>query len=186
MAPCGNRTFRAPRYLGIVAILACCWGSLVGCAGYRFGAASLYPPEIRTVHVPIFESNSFRRNLGEWLTEAVIREIELKTPYKVVHDSNADSILSGTLISDAKRLIVVSPTDEPRETEIGMQVQVRWVDRRGNELREPTGVPIPPELVDITGTASLVPEFGHSIATAQQLAIEQLAQQIVTLMEVPW
>ena len=47
-----------------------------GCAGYRFGAASLYPPDIQTVYVPVFESNSFRRNLSEWLTEAVCKEIE--------------------------------------------------------------------------------------------------------------
>ncbi len=160
--------------------------TLVGCAGYRYGAASLYPSEIRTVHVPIFESNSYRRNLGEWLTEAVVREIELKTPYKVVHHGNADSILTGTLIADTKRVLVVSPTDEPRETELTMQVQVRWVDRRGNILRERSGVPIPPELVDVAGTASLVPEFGQSIVTAQQQAIERLAQQIVSLMEVPW
>ena len=55
-----------------------------GCAAYRFGAASLYPPDIQTVYVPVFESNSFRRNLSELLTEAVCKEIELKTPYKVV------------------------------------------------------------------------------------------------------
>ena len=164
--------------------LACV--TLVGCAGYRYGAASLYPPEIRTVHVPIFESNSYRRNLGEWLTEAVVREIELKTPYKVVHHPNADSILSGTLIADTKRLLVISPTDDPRETELVMQVQVRWVDRQGNVLRERSGVPVPLELVDVSGTASVVPEFGQSITSGQQLAIEQLAQQIVSLMEIPW
>ncbi len=164
--------------------LAC--ATLVGCAGYRYGAASLYPPEIRTVHVPIFESNSYRRNLGEWLTEAVVREIELKTPYKVVHHPNADSILTGTLISDAKRLLIISPTDDPRETELVMQVQVRWVDRQGNVLRERSGVPVPLELVDVGSTASVVPEFGQSITSGQQLAIEQLAQQIVSLMEIPW
>ena len=73
-----------------------------GCAGYRFGAASLYPPDIQTVYVPVFESNSFRRNLGEWLTEAVCKEIELKTPYKVVGTPNADSVLTGKITSDTK------------------------------------------------------------------------------------
>src|SRR6266481_1806454 len=75
-----------------------------GCAGYRFGAASLYPPDIQTVYVPVFESNSFRRNLGEWLTEAVCKEIELKTPYKVVGTPNADSVLTGKITSDTKRV----------------------------------------------------------------------------------
>ena len=62
--------------------IACLRGSLVvllffcGCAGYQIGNQSLYPPEIHTVYVPMFQSNSFRRNLGERLTEAVVKEIE--------------------------------------------------------------------------------------------------------------
>ena len=68
-----------------------------GCVGYRIGTESLYPCNIHTVYVPVFESDSFRRYLGERLTEAVIKEIELKTPYKVTGDSEADSILSGRI-----------------------------------------------------------------------------------------
>ena len=57
----------------------CCCSSLLllgGCAGYQIGNQSLYPQEIRTVYVPMFQSISFRRNLGERLTEAVVKEIE--------------------------------------------------------------------------------------------------------------
>ena len=49
-----------------------------GCAAYQIGNQSLYPLEIHTVAVPVFQSNSFRRNLGERLTEAVVKEIEKK------------------------------------------------------------------------------------------------------------
>ena len=72
-------------------------GWLSGCAGYQIGNQSLYPPDIHTVYVPMFESKSFRRDLGERLTEAVAKEIELKTPFKVVNDPNADSVLTGRL-----------------------------------------------------------------------------------------
>ena len=41
----------------------------VGCAGYQVGHRSLYRPDIRTVHVPVVQSDSFRRYLGERLTE---------------------------------------------------------------------------------------------------------------------
>ena len=65
-----------------------------GCAGYRMGARSLYRNDLRTVHVPMIESSSFRRNLGERLTEAVVKQIELTTPYKVVGDpATAESVL---------------------------------------------------------------------------------------------
>ena len=46
----------------------------------------------------MIESDSYRRDLGERLTEAVIKEIELKTPYKVVGTPDADSILSVQLL----------------------------------------------------------------------------------------
>ncbi len=65
--------------------------------GYQFGNRSLYSPDIRTVNVPMFKSNTLRADLGEWLTEAVVKEIELRTPYKVVSSPLADSVLTGNL-----------------------------------------------------------------------------------------
>jgi hypothetical protein len=160
--------------------------ALGGCAGYRFGAASLYPPDIQTVYVPVFESNSFRRNLSEWLTEAVCKEIEAKTPYKVVGSPQADSVLTGKLTSDTKRVVIEDKFDYPRETEVAMAVEIRWVNRKGDLLNQVTTVPIPQDLVTLSGTGMLVPEFGQSVSTAQQQAIQNMAAQIVSLMEMPW
>lgn len=159
---------------------------LTGCAGYQIGNRSLYPPHIRTVYVPIFESASFRRNQGERLTEAVIKEIELKTPYKVVHTPDADSVLSGRIIEDLKHVTVPTLSGEPREVEVNMQVEVSWVDRQGSVLRQAQPIPVMPEVVNIGSSASLIPEVGRSIATTQQQAIGRLAEQIVALMETPW
>ena len=69
---------------------------LSGCAGYQIGNRPLYRPDIRTVHVPVVQSESYRRYLGERLTEAIVKEIELRTPYKVVDEASADSVLSRT------------------------------------------------------------------------------------------
>ncbi|MBN2477480.1 MAG: LptE family protein [Pirellulales bacterium] len=160
--------------------------SLAGCAGYQLGSQSLYPTHIRTVHVPIFESRSFRRNQGERLTEAVVKQIEAKTPYKVVHTPDADSVLSGQIAGDTKRVVVGTLSGEPRDVEVGLQVEVSWLDRRGNALRPAETVPLPPELVGVGASATLLPEVGQSVATAQQQAIERVAEQIVSLMENPW
>ena len=157
-----------------------------GCAGYQIGNQSLYPAEVRTVYVPVFQSNSFRRNLGERLTEAVVKEIEAKTPYKVVGDPNADSVLSGSIVSETKRVLVPSMTGDAREIQVGMRVDVSWLDRNGALLRDPRPIPLPAEIAGVTGTADLVPEVGQSVATAQQQAITRIAQQIVGLMEKPW
>ena len=159
---------------------------LGGCAGYRIGAASLYPPDIQTVYVPVFESNSFRRGLSEWLTEMVCKEIELKTPYKVVGTPQADSVLTGKLISDTKRVIIEDKFDYPREVEANIAVEVRWVNRRGDLINQATSVPLPQDLVLLSAPGTQVAEFGQSLSTAQLQSMQSLATQIVSLMEMPW
>src|SRR3990172_9022798 len=97
---------------------------LTGCIGYQVGTGSLYAPDVATVYVPMIDSDSYRRDLGERLTEAVVKEIELKTPYKVVSTPDADSILSARLLTDTRRTLIENAFDDPRlsETEIRAQV----------------------------------------------------------------
>ncbi len=163
-------------------LLAAC----IGCARYQFGNRTLYPAHIQTVYVPIFESDSYRRYLGERLTEAVIKQIELKTPYQVVDTPTADSILSGRITSETKRILVESPTDEPRQFEVDFVVQVSWLDRNGQLLQQQGLLNLPDVLLQIESSATAVPEVGQSVTTAQQAAIDALAVEIVSLMEAPW
>jgi len=171
----------------------CCWQIFVlllplviGCAGYQFGAKTMYCSDIQTIHVSMFESDSYRRNLGEWLTEAVVKEIEQRTPYKIVSSSHADSILSGRITSDTKQRITRNRFDEPRDIEVAFYVQINWVDNRGGRLVNDTLVPIPALLTSLRSDSDLIPEAGQSIATSQQDAIRKLAAKIVSQMEVPW
>ena len=157
-----------------------------GCAAYRFGNDSLYAPDVRTVFVPMVESDSFRRDLGERLTEAIVKEIELKTPFKVVGAPDADSVLAARLVLDRKSVIVENQNDDPRVIETSLFAQVSWVNSRRQPIVPPTTVPLPPELIAISQSAPLLPEAGQSIAVQQQQAIQRLAEQIVATMEEPW
>jgi hypothetical protein len=160
--------------------------AFVGCAGYQVGTRSLYAPDVATVYVPMIESDSYRRDLGERLTEAVIKEIELKTPYKVVDTPTADSILSARLLVDTRRVLVENAFDLPRVSENELRAEVTWLNRRRLPIVPVQTLAIPPELVNIQQTSNLIPEIGQSVATSQQQAIERLAQQIVSTMEAPW
>jgi RNase P/RNase MRP subunit p29 len=158
------------RWLLLAAV--CC----TGCAGYRFGNNTLYAANVRTIYVPIFQCDSFRTtpaiDIGERLTEAVCKEIEKRTPFKVVGDSaGADSVLTGRIVADTKRMVVESPTDQSRMVEMNYQALITWADRGG---------------AVIASGEALVPEYGRSVASTQQEAIVKLAQQIVGLMEEPW
>lgn len=170
--------FRHLRWLALASLL------LIGCS-YRFGSQTLYPCEIRTIYVPMFETIGFRRGLGERLTEAVVREIELKTPYKVVSSPTADSTLTGRIVQDTKGVMLVAPTSEGRTVQIAFRVEVTWTDRRGNQLQN-SAMPLPASIATIDQTNTMIMEGGQSMATSQQAAIDQLAEQIVSLMEAPW
>ena len=160
--------------------------AMAGCAGYQMGTRSLYRPDVQTVHVPVFTSDSFRRTLGERLTEAVVREIELKTPYKVVGCDRADTVLVGQIVADSKTPLSENRNDEPRDIELAMQVQVEWRNRRGELISQQHAIPVPWSIMHVGQSANLIPEAGQSIATTQQEAIHRLAEQIVTQMEVAW
>ena len=157
-----------------------------GCASYRVGASSLYPRDVRTVYVPIFESESFRRHLGERLTEAVIKEIEDTSDYKVVGDANADSTLVGKIVEDRKRVLVENTFDDVRDVETSIYVQVTWMKRNGDVLVDSRVIPLDPASLAVLGSSAVVPESGQSIATGHQTAIRRIAHQIVGLMEAPW
>src|SRR5437762_7468543 len=150
-----------------------------GCAGYQLGQHSLYRPDIRTVHVPMVQSDSYRRYLGEKLTEAIVKEIELRTPLKVVDADSADSVLAVRLLSDSKRNLANNRFSEPRDSEFDTYAQVSWTSRRGDLIMSNDGLPAAPLLLNISQAANFVPEGGQSLATAQQENLQRLAQQIV-------
>ncbi len=161
-----------------------------GCASYRFGNNTLYATNVRTIYVPVFQCDSYRTtpaiDVGERLTEAVCKEIEKRTPFKVVgSEAAADSVLTGRVVADTKRMVVESPTDQSRLVEMNYQVLVTWADRGGTVIAA-GDVPLPAATVDVGQAASLVPEFGRSVASTQQEAIIKIAQQVVGLMEEPW
>jgi hypothetical protein len=157
-----------------------------GCASYQLGNQGLYRRDVYSVYVPVFESESFRRHLGERLTEAVIKEIELKTPYKVSQGINADSVLYGRVLEYNKFVITENVNDEPRDIEVEMYIELTWRDRNGQILFGPQVIRIPDGLQEYGQAVHFVPEAGQSMATTQMVAIQRLAEQVVASMEIPW
>lgn len=151
----------------------------VGCAAYQMGNQVLFRNDLHTIHIPVFESESFRPFLGERLTEAVIREVETRTPYKVVPLARAESILSGSIESDRKRVVIESRNDDARSLQYGLVVNAQWVDRYGQTLMLNPSIRIEQQ-------KEFVPEGGQSITTAQQKIINRIAREIVSQMELPW
>jgi hypothetical protein len=179
---------------------SCGWDGHFTVLGYT--TRPNYDCSIKTVRVPIFKNQTMRRGIEFDLTKAVVREIEQKTPFKVVgHDSDADTELTGNIISLNKNILNRNQLNEVREAEMVLIVEVIWRDLRPDHLGEilsgpkrgpinpdlPPDAPpppIPPQILSATG--GFIPELGGSITTAQKQAVDRLAVQIVSMMEVPW
>jgi hypothetical protein len=137
--PTPTPTTRLPKYplllMAVSALLlpSCNWDGNFTVLGYT--TKPQYPDHIRTIYVPIFKNLTMWRGLEFDLTRAVIREIEAKTPYKVVSSpSCADSQLSGTIVSLNKNVINRNQLNEIREAETTLGVEIVWKDLRTGEI----------------------------------------------------
>ena len=164
--------FSAGLIVGLIAFTS------LGCARYHVGNQYLFRSDIRTVSVPIFETDSFRRFLGQRLTEAVVKNIELNTPLTIADPAIADSFVRGRIVSERKTVAAENRNDEPRTLQVGWQVEVDWVDRAGVPLMQR-------QKVRINRDSWFIPEGGQSLSTSQQEVIEMIARDIVGQMEMP-
>ncbi len=156
---------------------------LTGC-GYMVGSA--YGPDVRTVEVPIFQNATYRRNIEYQLTEAVQKEIEARTPFRLAKGPGADTRLTGQIVEIRKDVLGETRYDDPRELQLTIAIKVQWEDLRTGKILAQQEVPVAPDVLPLVGQASFAPEVGQSLATATQDAVNRLAAQIVNMMEVPW
>ena len=94
------------RYLLALALLV----PLAGCGYHQVGAATHVPANVRTVAVPIFQSKVQAYNTEVAFTQAVVRELNTRTRYRVLTkvnpetsdiDQPADATLRGTILTQA-------------------------------------------------------------------------------------
>ena len=160
------------------AALVLALGSLGGC-GYSIRAP--YDPAVRTVYVPVFRSISFRRDVNLQLTELVIKEIERRTPFKVVGSPDgADTILDGTVNFADKNIVVENPFNLPRQLTASINASVNWTHNPPLKEELDRGPTV------IAEQLNFVPEAGETAYEAFYRTNKALAKQIVDMMEMPW
>jgi hypothetical protein len=177
-SPGGSAFWRSVRsfYSALIILLAV--ASVAGC-GYSLRAP--YDKSVKTVFVPVFKSQSFMRDINTNLTELVQKEIMNRTPYKVVGTpEDADTILEGTINYSDKNIVVESPFNLPRELNATINVHVKWTHNPPTQVEKDR----PPTI--IAETVNFVPEVGETALTAFYRVNQNLAAQIVDMMEQPW
>jgi hypothetical protein len=184
--------------------------------GYHVGADALYDPSIKTVYVPMCNNRAFQttpyRGIEVDITRAVVREIGARTKFKVISDPDrADTELRMNLADITKSLVNRTQQNTLREGDVALHLDVLWIDLRDGRCLstarprverdtldpvpqfDPAVAPIPP-LSDppvliptrIVGVGRLIQELGETNSSASKRAVDNLATQIVSMMERPW
>ena len=152
-------------------------GASLSSCGYT--SHSLYNLSVRTVAVPIFTNKTFRREWEFRLTEAIDKNIEYRTPYKLAPRKTADTILTGEIVSIQENVLTRRyGTILPRESQLTVVVNFTWRDARSGRV-----------IVSRRGfnrSATEIPQINENVDDAEQLAIERLAEGIVDQMQKSW
>ena len=164
----------SPRWQGLAAALLVTASLAVAGCGYTRQA--IFPEGIQTVTVQTFQNKTFYKGVQFDLTEALIKQIELETPYKAVSDS-ADTLVEGVITDIQQRKLSRTSTGGlVQEVEVRIMVNFQWKDQRtGQLLRQRKG------LVGV-GRHVLTSPIGEPFPTGQHGAVQRLAKQIVSTM----
>jgi hypothetical protein len=171
-----------PKFVLVVlaALLAC---SLAGCKVTGYSIRPPYNTQIKTVYVPTFKSTTFRRDVNLQLTELVCKEIERRTPYKVVgNPDGADSTLEGSINYTEKNIVIEgAQANLPRQLTSTIIITVNWVDNTVSTDDRKNANP-----AVVADTFNFYPEIGETASAAYYRTAEKIAAQIVNMMEEPW
>lgn len=107
-----------------------------GCGYHVVGRGAMLPKTWHTLAVPLFVNRTLHYQLGQRFTQAVVRELEARTAYRIVPDPrNADAVLHGELTSiDAVPVLFDSTTGRATTMLVTVTAKVRLQDRKSKRV----------------------------------------------------
>jgi len=146
-------------------------------AGCGYSTASLHSTDYSSVAVDIFKNETFDRQIEFGLAEALVKEIERKTPWKVTGRGKADTALTGAIVDFERRVLTKLPDDDTLELQVVLVVDYTWKDLKSGKVLRQGRLRQPGEAVIAVD---------ESEATAAREAFQDIAERIVEKMEQSW
>ncbi|MCU0915277.1 MAG: LPS assembly lipoprotein LptE [Planctomycetes bacterium] len=154
---------------------------LDGCgASTGYTNASLFPTDVNSVYLEMFDNRTFRRGIEFTLSDALAKRIEANTPYKIVSNRDqADSVIGGQIVTASESILTIERNlGRALEKDVAVTTVVNWKNLKDGKLM------INSRSVSATATYS---EFqGQDFTYASTVVANKLAQGIVQLMENQW
>ncbi|OHC04546.1 MAG: hypothetical protein A3G17_01910 [Planctomycetes bacterium RIFCSPLOWO2_12_FULL_50_35] len=150
--------------------------SFMASCGYT--SRSLIDQNVQSVYVPIFDNDTFRRDLEYDLTKAIKEEILFRTQLKIVDEKHADTILTGILKDVQENVLIENPDAVTIESRVNVFVQFSWLDQRTGRI-----------LIDkqnVAASAEFIATRNEDVRTGEIEAFVNTARKIINLMERKW
>lgn len=108
-----------------------------GCGYHTVGHSVALPKSVHTIAIPGFVSQSQTFRIEQIMTDAVVREFNTRTQFRVIHETNddADAVLRGTVLSASTTpLAYDSQTGRVASALVTVSMQVTLTGRDGKVL----------------------------------------------------
>lgn len=146
-------------------------------SGYTHG--NVFREGIRTIAVPAFGTKSYSRGDEVALSQALVTQIESRTPYKVVPVGKADTVLEGIVIGTGVGTVSADNfTALPQEQMYTISVDFTWKDLRTGQILV--------ERRNFEQSGAYYPTMGEGRFTGRQSVAELLAASIVDELQGDW
>ena len=151
------------------------WGLIVGLLGScGYSQEALIPIEARRVAVPIFENETFYRELEFPLTDEVIRQLHSRPDVVVVTPEEAQVIIRGTITELRQRVLSEDESDRARESTAQTFVRVIVIDAESGEAIK---------TYTVQDRADFAFARGETLLQAQEESFVDLARRVVWGLE---
>jgi hypothetical protein len=149
----------------------------------RLGYANVSPygADVQSISIPIFENTTHHPGVETLLTQALVREVQRRTPWRFAAGDAADTTLRGQIVAvQLEQLGVDNQTGLGNELAVDIAVDFRWVDNR-------TGRSLVARR-NFRGAATFVPAVGvgEPIEIGIEGAVEAVAEGIIAEMRTDW
>ncbi|MBT8484991.1 MAG: hypothetical protein HKO59_08555 [Phycisphaerales bacterium] len=167
--------------LMMAAIAAAGLGGCVSDPTLGYAAGSVFPSGIETIAIPIAENRTFSRDIQFDLTDALIKEVQARTPYRVTDLARADSLLLVQIRDVELDSISRSPlTGLGEEVLVAVTIDFQWTDLAAQA-----------DLVArerFTGQRLFVPSAptGERLELGRFAVVQQLARDVVSELQATW
>ncbi|MEO0512438.1 MAG: LPS assembly lipoprotein LptE [Planctomycetota bacterium] len=175
---------RLGRLFVACACFAGAWVVLPGCSaspgrGYAFGGS--FDSSIETVNVPVVDNFTFFRGLGTSTTDALVKEIQRRTPWTVFQSPEADATLRLT-IGDARLRALTRSNETGFNLEQAIIANTSFTltdNRSGRVIAARDGF-------ESAGTFVPDPSARERIDVAERELAQRLAAEVVSALRSDW